>query len=92
MRDGSFRCIHDVQTLIEGQILLRFEIVDGFGVTHIVSSDGNVDDENLKLVWSEMRRKGAHPLEVELIDLLAKIPVSERERIWEKHAYSWAQS
>jgi hypothetical protein len=87
----GIKCVHDVQHLTEGLILFRLAFVDDCGVTHVVSGDGNVDDRSLQFVGREIMDTGGTWLERELIELLATLPLAERERIWEKHAYSWAE-
>lgn len=87
----SIKCVRDVQHLTEALILFRLEFVDECGVTHLVSADGNVSDENLKFVGREIMAEGGTWLERELIELLATLPLAERNRIWEKHAYAWAE-
>jgi hypothetical protein len=48
-----------------------------------------MDKESLEFVFGEMERGEATVNEWDLMELLASIPSSERDRIWEKHAYSW---
>lgn len=60
--------------------------VDEFGVTHIVTGDGNLDDDNLAFVEREMEKCNppATDDERELIRLLKGMPVEDREELWDR--------
>lgn len=52
--------------------------VDEFGVTHIITGDGNLDDGNIAFVEGEMVKHGATDDERELITLLKSMTEDDR--------------
>ena len=61
-----------------------FGVVDPFGVTHIITDDGNVEDRHIAFVEKEMQTCDPPPTEAEqeLISLLKAMPVEVRKRDW----------
>lgn len=59
--------------------------VNEFGVTHIVTADGNLDDSHLSYVETEMRTciPPPTPDERELIALLKGMTIDARENVWD---------
>lgn len=65
------------------RIVELLKTVDEFGVTHIVSGDGNMDDENLDFVENQMKSDLTTVAEDrELISLLRSLHPEAREAIW----------
>lgn len=58
--------------------------VDEFGVTHIITGDGNVDDGCIAFVEKAMDAEGATDDERELIVLLKAMTVEAREKLWDR--------
>jgi len=71
----------------QGRAVELMEVVDDFGVMHIVVGDGNVEDGNLAFVEKQMETEGATAEERELIDLLKAMTVETRENVWTAYAY-----
>jgi hypothetical protein len=63
------------------RVLQLLQTVDEFGVTHIVTSDGNMDDDNLDYVEGQLQEGGTLE-EYELIALLRKTEADERDELW----------
>ena len=59
--------------------------VDGFGVTHIISEDGNLDDSHIAFVEEQMKTCSPPPTpeERELIILLKVMTIDAREAVWD---------
>jgi hypothetical protein len=62
--------------------------VDEFGVTHIITGDGNLEDSHIAFVEKEMRTCTPPPTadERELIALLKAMTIDAREDMWERVA------
>lgn len=60
--------------------------VDEQGVTHIISGDGNMEDDNLAFVRLEMKyyEGGGTPDERELMELLEKMTLADRDSAWDR--------
>jgi hypothetical protein len=56
--------------------------VDDCGITHIISSDGNMEDEHIRWIESEIVLRGGTRDEKELIELLKLMTLSEREEAY----------
>lgn len=57
--------------------------VDEFGVTHIITGDGNLDDDHIRFVETAMEKEGATADERELIELLKTMTEDDRYEMWE---------
>lgn len=59
--------------------------VNEFGVTHIITGDGNMDDSHIAFVEKEMNTCSPPPTEDEreLITLLKMMTIDAREGLWD---------
>lgn len=68
--------------LLERAIELM-QSVDEFGVTHIITGDGNLEDGNIAFVEKGMKTRGATDDERELIALLKSMTIDARYKVWD---------
>jgi len=59
--------------------------VNEFGVTHIITGDGNLDDSHIAWVEGQMKICSPAPTEDEheLISLLKAMTIDAREKMWD---------
>ncbi len=65
------------------RVVQLFGTVDAYGVTHIATDDGNLEDRNLAFLEREMATHPTTDDERELITLLKAMSVDDRYEAWE---------
>lgn len=66
-----------IKAKIEKAIIL-FHEVDQFGVTHIASADGNLEDENIDWIRAQFHTLPPTPKDIEFVDYMDKLTEGER--------------
>jgi hypothetical protein len=66
-----------IKSKIEKAVIL-FHEVDHYGVTHIASADGNLDDENLEWIRAQFFERPPAPKDIEFMDFIEGMTEGER--------------